>query len=142
MVIIQVTTNVEDTKLSTLKRDLITMRSVIELYYHEHEGTYPGRNDTKGKATSDAKTAQEAFEQQLTRYTARVGKVSKTKDGTHKFGPYLMGLPTNPFNGDSQVKCDTKSEKLTERKSGGKEGWQFYTKTGVFLPNDGDHDLY
>jgi hypothetical protein len=53
-----------------------------------------------------------------------------------------MELPTNPFNDNSAVKCDAKNEKLSARKTGGKEGWKFYTKTGVMLANDGDHDSY
>jgi prepilin-type N-terminal cleavage/methylation domain-containing protein len=142
MIILQINTNIEHVKENALKTNLIAMRAAAELYYHEHGGKYPGRNDVDGNATGDGKAAAAAFEQQLTRYTAWAGKVSEIRSATYKYGPYLMELPTNPFNDNSAVKCDAKNEKLSERKTGGKEGWKFYTKTGVMLANDGDHVSY
>jgi len=144
IVIPQISTTTEDTKLNTLKTDLTSLRGTIELYYHEHDSTYPGRNNIAGNPTIGVGLAQTAFLQQLTRYTATDGTVSDTKDATHKYGPYVGGgaLPSNPYNGKSDIKCDTVETDITAKVSSGDPGWKFYTLTGVLLANDGDHDAY
>ena len=86
--------------------------------------------------------AGKAFIEQLTRYTDINGEVKNEKDGTYKFGPYLKSdkLPLNPFNNDNDVLCDITTTDVSAKASDGSSGWKFYTKTGVFLANDGAHD--
>lgn len=56
--------------------------------------------------------------------------------------PYIKGgeLPTNPYNGRNDVKCDITPTDITAKASDGSSGWKFYTKTGVLLANDGSND--
>ena len=108
------------------------------------QGTYPGANDINGAATADPAQAATAFVQQLTQYTDINGDVSPTKDATHIYGPYLksLTLPTNPYNNNSNVLCDTTENDITVRADGVSlvEGWKFYTQTGALIANDGNHD--
>ncbi len=60
------------------------MRSSIDLYTTEHNGTPP----------SNATSA--AFISQLTSYTDINGLTSTIKDTTHIYGPYLKSLPNLP----------------------------------------------
>ena len=137
MVIIpQISTSTDDAKLSTLQTNLNAMRNAVELYYAQHNSSYPGAQ--LGGATS----ATEAFVQQLTRYTDVDGNISNVKDATFKYGPYIKGgeLPTNPFNELNTVMVDTVQNDITVRASDATTGWMFYTITGVLMANDGNHD--
>ncbi len=142
VIIPQVNISSDDAKLNALKTNLSIMRGAIELYYQQHNNTYPGRNNISGTPTNGVAPAQTAFVLQLTQYTAANGAVSNTKDGTHKFGPYIKSdaLPVNPYNGKNGVTCDVVGTDITVKASGGNSGWKFYTKTGILLANDGAHD--
>jgi len=79
------------------------------------------------------------------KYTDVNGAVSNLKDAIHKYGPYLKGPETakkNPYNNLSDLKLEQKQKPIAERKSDGKTGWKFYSVTGVFMANDGDHDNF
>ena len=68
MVIIpQITVSTEDAKVSTLKANLAGMRRAIEVYYAQHNMTYPVVNAAGGSA-GDAGTPL-AFVNQLTQFT-------------------------------------------------------------------------
>ena len=137
MVIIpQISTSTDDAKLSTLQTNLSAMRNSVELYYVQHNSTYPGA--VLGGAADSAT----AFEQQLTRYTAADGTIATVKSVTSKFGPYIKGdqLPMNPFNNSRAIAVDAVVDDITVKVSAGTEGWKFYALTGVLIANDGDHD--
>jgi general secretion pathway protein G len=142
LIIPQISVSTDDARLNTLHSNLGTMRNAIELYYHQHNETYPGRNDNLGAPTVDPATAATAFLEQLTQYTDTNGHVAVTKDATHIYGPYLKAtaLPTNPYNNDNTAACDPVTNDITDRTSGGTQGWKFYTLTGVLMANDGAHD--
>lgn len=142
LIIPQVSVSTDDARLNTLHSNLGSMRNAIELYYHQHNETYPGRNDNTGTPTAVAATAATAFLEQLTQYTDINGDVAVSKDATHIYGPYLKSttLPTNPYNNNNTVVCDTTTTDITARTSGGTNGWKFYTLTGVLMANDGGHD--
>jgi len=142
IIIPQITVSTEDANLNILTTNLRIMRSAIELYYHEH-GAYPGqkKTDGSGKDEGDNNKAATAFVNQLTNYTSATGGTNNIKDGTYRYGTYLkFGMPSNPYNENSDMKCDTGEKDITKRTSDGKTGWKFYTKTGVFIANDGSHD--
>ena len=144
IIIPQLSVSTEDAKINTLKTNLGGLRSSIEIYYAQH-GNYPGANDIGGTATDVDATAAIAFVRQLTRYTESNGKVSDTKSGTAKYGPYVKGggLPKNPFNESSEVVCNATETNITIRVWNGTDtfGWHFYTQTGVLVANDSsDHD--
>ncbi len=137
MVIIpQIGTTTEDARLSTLRTNLNSMRNAVELYYVQHNSTYPGA------VLGGAASPEEAFVQQLTRYTDADGNIATVRDATFRYGPYLRGgaLATNPFNNKNDVTVDTTEDDITARESDGTTGWKFYTITGILIANDGDHD--
>ncbi len=139
----QITVSTEDANLNTLTTNLRIIRSVIEHYYLEHKGAYPGqkKTDGSGKDEGDKKKAATAFVDQLTMFTSPEGETNNVKDSTYKYGPYLRsGMPINPFNNKDDVVCDTSETDITIKASDGNSGWKFYTKTGVFIANDGAHD--
>ena len=137
MVIIpQISTSTDDAKLNTLRTNLSAMRNATELYYAQHNSTYPGA------VLGGAASAGAAFVQQLTRYTDIAGTISSTRSATNSLGPYIKGtaLGTNPFNNKNDVTVDTAQGDITVRASGGTTGWKFYAKTGVLIADDGAHD--
>jgi len=137
MVIIpQISTSTDDAKLNTLRTNLNAMRNSVELYYTQHNGTYPGA------VLGGAADANTAFEQQLTRYTDVTNTIGNAKTADIKFGPYIKGgqLPMNPFNEKRDVLVDTAETDITAKASDGTTGWKFYAKTGVLMANDGSHD--
>ena len=144
LIIPQISVSTDDAMLNTLQSNLGSMRNAVELYYHQHAGTYPGANDNLGVATALPATAAIAFVEQLTQYTDINGHVAAVKDATHIYGPYLksLTLPTNPYNNSSAILCDATETDITVRASGVSlvEGWKFYTQTGALLANDGGHD--
>jgi len=143
IIIPQVSISTDDAKLNTLKTSLNNIRGAVELYYYQHSNKYPGEVETDGSgAPADAAAAAAAFKAQLTTYTSAAGATAVAKDGTYKYGPYMKeGLPTNPFNDSNDIVCDIATNDITAKvNSGTDKGWKFYTKTGVLLPDDGDHD--
>jgi len=123
----------EDAKVSALKTSLAQIRSAVELYRSQHNGTYPGVV-TSGIGT----TAAAHFAEQLTLYTQRDGAAAAVKDATHKYGPYLkdVSLKPNPFNDLDTVLIDGTTPDAADRATDGSTGWKFYTKTGIFIAND------
>lgn len=139
----QITVSTEDANLNTLTTNLRIIRSVIEIYCLEHKGAYPGRKkvDGSGKDIGNKDEAAKAFVDQLTMFTSPEGEINNVKDSTYKYGLYLrLGMPMNPFNNRDDVVCDTSETGISVKVSEGNSGWKFYTKTGVFIANDGAHD--
>ena len=64
---------------SAVKQNLGVLRSAVDLYHTEHNGTYP--------------TAANIVAQ-LTQFTDVDGNVSATKTGVFTYGPYLRSVPT------------------------------------------------
>ncbi len=142
-IIPQISVSTKDARESTLSTNLLGLRNAVELYYHQHNNTYPGARKSDGSAAvASAAEGAAAFLAQLTQYSDATGKVSVTKDDTFKFGPYLKAstLPTNPFNDKNDVLCDTDETDITEKASDGTTAWKFYVLTGILLANDGAHD--
>lgn len=142
VVIPQFTSSTEDAKLSALDSDLGSMRNAIELYYTQHDATYPGANRVTDGNTATASECATAFVQQLTRYSASTGVTAVSKDDTYKYGPYVKkgALSSNPFNALNSVLCDVTTTDITAASSDGTTGWKFYALTGRLIANDGVHD--
>lgn len=143
MVIIpQITVSTEDAKVSTLKTNLTGIRGTIEVYYAQHNMTYPG---TKTDGTNAANLPI-TFVNQLTQFTNVAGLIKGTKDEVNGYiyGPYIKGgiLPVNPFVDDTtknnQVTVALTADVTTARTvlSGG-TGWAYWPAVGVFYANDG-----
>lgn len=143
IIIPQIGLSTSDAKLTALKANLSAMRSSLEVYNYQHNGTYPGAAIPATKP-ADVVTEADAFVAQMTRYTDSAGNISNTKDtNTFLYGPYVKdrNLPKNPFNNLSTVLVDTTIADITTKSSSGAgTGWKFYAKTGVFMAADGAHD--
>ncbi len=145
IIIPQISVSTSDAKLSTLQTNLSTVRSALELYYHQHNQTYPGGAVPTTKP-ADIVTTADAFAGQLTRYTDISGNISNSFGTATPFGPYIKNgkLPSNPINDKIDVIIDTTETDITVRDSTASDNaWKFYTKTGVFIAADGtsgEHD--
>lgn len=150
IIVPQISVSTQDAKESTLVTNLSALRNSIELYYLQHNNTYPGANTSAGGVASTvAATAAADLVLQMTQYTDVNGIVKTVYDTatagglTAKFGPYLRSttLPPNPFNDKTTVVCDIAIDVITTRDpSGTQAGWMFYTKTGNLVADDGAHD--
>ncbi|MBE0556488.1 MAG: prepilin-type N-terminal cleavage/methylation domain-containing protein [Proteobacteria bacterium] len=150
MVIIpQITVSQDDAKISTLKTNLGGIRSAIELYYTQHNNTYPGvkKVDGTGADVADAAESKTAFEAQMFQYTDATGKTATTYNATTApFGPYIKGgaLPANPFEDlatNTTVLCDVTETDITKsmgvkRVADGTTGYKYLAKLGVVFAND------
>lgn len=76
---------------AALARDVQVMQKAIDLYAADHNGAFPN-----GAMIAD----------QLTLYTDASGSMSKSKSGSHTFGPYLRkvpAVPSGPNKGGSNI---------------------------------------
>ena len=108
-----------DAKISTLKFNLHTLRSQIELYRTHHDGKLPSGTMIELTKATDVSGAQ----------------------GTgvnFPFGPYLRTLPDNPFSNSNTVTVITSSP-ATAGDTTGTGGWLFNTTTGELWA---DHEDY
>ena len=136
-----ITNSTEDIKLKTLNTNISRLRHAIDLYHLHHNNTYPGVKNIDGGLVDSAAVAAHAFVAQLTQYTSPDGKVSKRRNDTYIFGPYITGaeLPMNPFNYRNDLTCDISTTGISGRNTDNSTGWKFYTQTGVIVANDGEH---
>lgn len=116
-IIPQFSSSTKDAKESSLKFNLHTMRSQIELYKVHHLGKYPEFAN---------------FEQQMTSPTNMDGGTT----GETPYGPYMQEVPVNPFNDQDTLK-DVKA--TGELDGDGTTGWQYDETTGGIWPNHSDY---
>jgi len=150
IIIPQINVSSDEARLNTMRTNLATVRNAIELYYHQHNNTYPGARNTGGTAASGTiAECQTAFVNQLTMYTEMDGTAAGDSATLTApiFGPYLKtaALPENPYNLSSGVTCDIATTDVTARLAvpADTTGWRIYMNTGVFIANDDlAHDGY
>jgi prepilin-type N-terminal cleavage/methylation domain-containing protein len=148
MVIIpQITVSTEDAKVTTVKANLLSMRGAIEVYYAQHNMTYPGVKPAGGTyGTADTAAA---LLSQLTMFSNSAGTVATAYSATNDpltnfvYGPYIKGgaLPANPFNNNAVVTYDTSVVDITnviglKRAADGLTGWKYLSKFGILFAND------
>ena len=127
-IIPQFASSTEDAKDSTLRFNMHTMRSQIELYNMQHNSKYP---DTIGDATN-------GYLPQLTNKT----DIGGTLDASGAYGPYIEGdVPPNPYDGSNVVTSVTLSGAKPTAASGTAGGWQYDPATGDIWPNNADFDF-
>lgn len=139
VVIPQFADHTDDARLATLDTNLTEMRNAVELYYHQHNGTYPGGSDS-GTGAKPSADASADFVKQLTMYTDVDGRTTDTKDVAFKYGPYLRKseLPANPFTGTSTLTADVGTTSLSSSLYDGATAWKFAVQTGKFIANGSD----
>ena len=115
-VIPQFSASTTDAKESSLKFNMHTLRSQIELY-KIHHGEYPKLTGT-------------SLPQLLTTTDA-----AGDEDASGAFGPYLDGdIPANPFDNKNTV-YDAGTDS-PEEATDDAEGWQYDEDTGGIWPNN------
>jgi prepilin-type N-terminal cleavage/methylation domain-containing protein len=95
-------TNASEAKVSSAKSNLHTMRAQIELYKMQHNGTLPGYAAGTG-------VDELSLGAQFTGTTMVDGTPSgsKTVLAPFNYGPYLLKIPSNPFNNKSNIAYST-----------------------------------
>lgn len=126
------TTNAMEARAIT---DLRLLREAIEIYKEEH-GAYPGqRNDGQGGGPADW------FERQLTQFSNDAGLTSPVASAGHIFGPYIRGIPDNPFKAqpaDDPTGVAVVTGGTDAEATGGGEGWVINIDTGDIVINSPD----
>lgn len=115
-IIPQFTESTTDAKSSTLKFNLHTLRSQIELYRTHHDGKLPSATLIELTKSTDSSGAQGT-------------------GANYPYGPYIRALPDNPFSNSNVVTAVT-STPTTAPESG---GWLFNTNTGELWADHPDH---
>lgn len=108
-IIPQFTDSTKDAKTSTVKFNLATLRSQIQLYRAQHNGLVPDAALTKLTTTTDASG------------TAGTG-------ANYVYGPYLREIPVNPFTNLKSITTTTEDPLTTA--PAGTGGWIYNATTG------------
>lgn len=141
-----------EAKDATLDANLAAMRSAVELYKLQHNGSYPGAKtavpatgcsatgDVKGTGTAaDATNRAQAFIDQLSMATDVNGAACSTADTTtFKYGPYLKtGVPNEPINNigstSTNIAVTYSGAKIVPTVATG--GWAVDTTSGQIVMN-------
>ena len=122
-IIPQFSSSTNDAKDSSLKFNLHTMRSQIEMYKVHHAGKVP---------------VLATFVDQMTKATDINGNTT----GTNLiYGPYFQGnLPANPFNGNDTLVAVATAGTVPTGPANATAGWQYDVTTGGFYPNNAEYD--
>lgn len=111
-IIPQFTDSTKDAKASTVKFNLATLRSQIQLYRTQHSGANPSASLIELTQTTDASG------------TAGTG-------ANFVYGPYLREIPVNPFSNSKAVKTITTDPAVAgDCTSGNGGGWLYNATTG------------
>ena len=137
IVIPQFASSTQDARIAALDTTLGNMRSVIDLYFQQHE-EYPS---ALGDGTNLADTAA-AFITQMTQFSDKDGDVQTTADATHKYGPYMKKgvMPTEPITDSSALEVVIVGALGLSATVGDPGGWKFDNKTGEIIVNDAAWD--
>jgi len=151
IVVPQFTSSTDEAKLASFDTTLANMRSVIELYYNQHNSTYPSAaaatgggaacTGAGGTAGTGAVDSVQAFMDQMTRYTNASGQSCSMKVGVFKYGPYLKKdtLPNNPLTDNGTLVISTAGILPVTGAAVG-AGWKFDNVTGQFVADDAAYD--
>ncbi|MDY0355309.1 MAG: prepilin-type N-terminal cleavage/methylation domain-containing protein [Sedimentisphaerales bacterium] len=125
---------IAENRMDDLCNRLQLLRSQIELYKVQHRGVPPMRT-AEGAIDFDL-----GFEQMLCCTDAegavKSGRPRTKRDDVHIYGPYLDGVPRNPFNGsETIVRARSRDEVPVE----GGAGWAYVPETGEIYANHSTH---
>lgn len=101
---------------SRMRSDLATMRSALELYYAEHNNTYPAVGDFANALVNQ--------------YSDVDGNLNATKTGVFIYGPYLKEIPTIVVGAQ-------KGNNGVAAADGAGIAWLYNDTTGAITPNTG-----
>ncbi|MGB5275688.1 MAG: prepilin-type N-terminal cleavage/methylation domain-containing protein [Gammaproteobacteria bacterium] len=150
IVVPQFASTTDDARSSSADSTLAGLRAAIDLYYQQHNNTYPGAVTAvptaactgtagTGVATGGAgPTATTAFMEQLTLYSDASGGTCSVSDATnHRFGPYLKkaDIPTDPFLLVSALEVVAAGDLAMGATAGDPGGFKFDSQTGKIIIN-------
>ena len=78
---------------------------------------------------------EQAFVEQMTKFSSETCVINATLTATHKFGPYLTGMPDNPMNGMATVKVVPNNAAAMPAPDNS-TGWIYWPKTQEIIAND------
>jgi general secretion pathway protein G len=110
---------------SALHANIKVLKSAIDLYATEHNGTYP--------------FPVTAFTDQLTMFTDDAGATSPTKTGNFIYGPYLRTVPSLPVGTKKGSAVVVDGSSGTPGTAAG--GWFYNPTTGDIKANLADAEL-
>jgi general secretion pathway protein G len=118
-IIPQFSTSVNDSKVSAMQTSLQSMRTQIQLYSLQHNGSYPALTSSSIP--------------QLLSNTDVNGNIGAAGT-TYLYGPYVQGqIPVNPVDGNSTVTATAVFPPTAATSAG---GWLYDATTGQIAPND------
>lgn len=150
IVVPQFASTTDDARSSSADSTLAGLRAAIDLYYQQHNNTYPGAVTAvsldactgtagTGVATGGAgATATVAFMQQLARYSNADGGTCTVRDDTnHRFGPYLKkeDIPTEPFQNVSALEVVAAGDLDMGATALDPGGFKYDSQTGKIIIN-------
>lgn len=148
IVVPQFAASTDDAKVAALDSSLAGIRNAVDLYYQQH-GHYPSSVAASGATCPGTGTAgtgavdsEQAFLEQLTRYTNAAGQACSTTDATFKYGPYYKkdALPNDPVVETINTVAVVTAGDLAMTADGTNGGWKFDNITGKFIMNHTDYD--
>jgi general secretion pathway protein G len=150
IVVPQFASTTDDARSSSADSTLAGLRAAIDLYFQQHNNTYPGAvtavptaactgTPGAGIATGGAgATATTAFMEQLSLYSDASGGACSISDAVeHKFGPYLKkpDIPTDPFLGVSALEVVAVGDLNMTATAGDPGGFKYDSRTGKIIIN-------
>ncbi len=119
-IIPQFTDSTNDAKLSTVKFNLHTMRSQIELYKAHHNGLLPSATLVELTKSTDVDGTQGT-------------------GASFPYGPYMREIPANPFTNSSAVKSIANDPAAAGDVTAGGAGWLYNSTSGGIWIDHADH---
>lgn len=122
---------IAENRMDDLCNHLQLLRSQIELYKVQHENVPPMQ-------AADGSVAFDPDLRQMLCCTDTDGNVKSTsprtrRDDVYLFGPYLEGVPENPFNGSDLI---VRARDRNDIPVPGNAGWAYIPETGEIFAND------
>ena len=143
IVVPQFASTTDDARSSSADSTLAGLRAAIDLYYQQHNNTYPGAVTSVPTAAcagtaGAAVPGTAAFMEQLTLYTDAAGGACSVADAAnHRFGPYLKkaDIPTDPFLGVSALEVINVGDLAMGATAGDPGGFKYDSVTGKIIIN-------
>jgi prepilin-type N-terminal cleavage/methylation domain-containing protein len=110
----------KDAKISTVKFNVHTLRSQIEMYKSQHDGRLPGDDLAELIVKTNVKG------------TTSVG------DGPLVYGPYIQKIPENPFTSSATVK-EIAAAPAVAGDVTTTDGWLYHKASGGLWINHADY---
>ncbi len=114
--------NIEETKETAAKDTLRILRTAIERYAAQHQGTPPGYMNG-----NPAQPNMMVFIAHLLKITDENHQIAEIGTDGYPFGPYIDEFPANPFNDFKTVRMIANDQDFPE--ATGEGGWLYKPQT-------------